>query len=215
MGKYIKDLIVGNLFLLLLLLAVTILISISSTWGYISWVSSLANTSTGVCLTFAITYWQSKVKTDSERRQLADALIAELRTLKELITKTISQIENIDTSLVVITITEDYFTVFNQSASKLGLLAPDTSTTVIEAYMKIKGLFDTARQISKHCDTATSLVNQETLSIFLGKSNNNQRVYQLQSLFEQQTIPLWDSFRNQHLEIIDLIEKAINMLKQK
>lgn len=90
------------------------------------------------------------------------ALIAEISALHDLIENRKEQFENSSLELIDYQITEDYFTVFSENASKLGMLPEEIAAKVIRTYIETKGLFDTVRAFSRE---SREIINMDALLV--------------------------------------------------
>jgi hypothetical protein len=129
---------------------------------------------TGVTLS-ANHYFKSQDSKRSKSNFVA-SLIAEISALHNIIERHKEQYVASGGELVNYHIAEDYFTVFSENASKIGMLPKDISAKVVNAYIETKVFFDTVRAYSNE---SREILNIDGLLVRMrGAGIENSKDYQ-------------------------------------
>jgi len=116
-----------------------------------------------------ITGWWLKERSDSrrwkrekesEKKAFCSALVCEIEGIRERYMEAIgSEIEKVSSGDFLrraVVIKEDYFTVFEANAAKIGLLKPDDAKQVVAFYIAAKGQADSLRTYKMLLDEVSS-----------------------------------------------------------
>lgn len=112
----------------------------------------------GVFLGFFLSVLRDKWQEKASRRRLASALLAEIEALSarynEVFGKTIRAVPPGQplTGLGAVIISQDFFTVFDRNADKLGFFHRADVHTIVKAYTMAKGYAESLRQVASHID---------------------------------------------------------------
>ncbi len=106
----------------------------------------------------------SQVKTDDlkkndEKRRLALALLAEVHVLEQFISKRTNELQeqNKKGKILSMHLSEEYFKIYDNNTSHIGLFSEECSNHLVSTYMQIKSLYDNTRTLSIIAEETTKL----------------------------------------------------------
>ncbi len=149
-------------------------------------------------------------KKNEEKKSLAFALVAELIMLKKFINERVNEFKKAQEQELIMSIyiEESYFDIYNSNADKIGIFEKNSSKKIVEAYMEVKSIYDSARTLTK----ITGQIETLKKNIYLDREKEQE----IRDLFDEKLVE-YQVYSGYLLGQVDnvtkLIDDAISILE--